>query len=47
MLFMDCNKVTSIGANALSDCLKNKQDLRVLNIDNNQIGPDGAVKLAE
>ena len=38
MLFLDNNKITAVGARSLSDCLKNKQDLRVLNIDYNDIG---------
>ena len=46
MLFLDTNKITAGGAEGLSECLKNKQDLRVFNIDNNNIGRDGALKLA-
>lgn len=46
MLFLDSNKITQRGAEGLSECLKNKQDLRVFNIDNNFIGPQGAIKLA-
>lgn len=42
MLFLDSNKITSKGSLGLAECLKNKQDLRVFNIDNNQIGPEGA-----
>ena len=42
MLFLDNNKISSVGARSLSDCLKNKQDLRVLNIDYNDIGAQGA-----
>ena len=47
MLFLDNNKISANGATALADCLKNKQDLRVLNIDHNNIGPEGARKVAE
>ena len=46
MLFLDTNQITQKGADGLSECLKNKQDLRVFNIDSNQIGAEGAVKLA-
>jgi Ran GTPase-activating protein (RanGAP) involved in mRNA processing and transport len=46
MLFLDTNSITAKGSDGLSECLKNKQDLRVFNIDNNQIGPQGAVNLA-
>ena len=46
MLFLDSNLITSAGADGLSECLKNKQDLRVFNIDNNSIGKEGAIKLA-
>lgn len=46
MLFLDNNQISDKGAEGLAECLKNKQDLRILNIDNNQIGPDGAKKLA-
>jgi hypothetical protein len=35
MLFLDNNKITDIGAEGLAECLKNKQDLRIFNIDNN------------
>jgi len=47
MLFLDNNKISPSGASALAECLKNKQDLRVLNIDHNHIGPQGAQKVAE
>jgi|TARA_B110000305_G_C19204312_1_gene522736 Ran GTPase-activating protein (RanGAP) involved in mRNA processing and transport len=46
MLFLDSNAITEDGAEGLSECLKNKQDLRVFNIDNNNIGAKGALKLA-
>jgi Ran GTPase-activating protein (RanGAP) involved in mRNA processing and transport len=46
MLFLDSNNITEAGADGLSECLKNKQDLRVFNIDNNNIGPTGAIRLA-
>ena len=46
MLFLDNNDITVKGADGLAECLRNKQDLRVLNIDNNNIGPEGAKKLA-
>ena len=46
MLFLDNNKITDAGADGLAECLKNKQDLRILNIDNNQIGALGAKKLS-
>ena len=42
MLFLDNNKLTEVGAKQIAECLKNKQDLRVLNIDHNNIGPKGA-----
>jgi NLR family CARD domain-containing protein 3 len=35
MLFLDNNKISDLGADGLAECLKNKQDLRILNIDNN------------
>jgi Ran GTPase-activating protein (RanGAP) involved in mRNA processing and transport len=35
MLFLDNNRFSDAGAEGLAECLKNKQDLRVLNIDNN------------
>lgn len=35
MLFIDNNKITDAGAEGLAECLKNKQDLRIFNIDNN------------
>ena len=47
MLFLDGNKISPLGARFMADCLKNKQDLRVLNIDGNQIGPEGAKLVAE
>ena len=47
MLFLDNNKITSTGAGYIADCLKSKQNLRVLNIDENNIGPDGARFVAE
>lgn len=46
MLFLDSNLITEKGSEGLSECLKNKQDLRVFNIDNNNIGKGGAIKLA-
>jgi hypothetical protein len=46
MLFLDSNCITAKGSEGLSECLKNKQDLRVFNIDNNNIGPMGAINLA-
>ena len=47
MLFLDNNRISDQGAHHLAECLKNKQDLRVLNIDHNNIGPEGARSLAE
>ena len=47
MLFLDNNKISAAGSAALADCLKNKQDLRVLNIDHNNIGAEGAQRVAE
>jgi Ran GTPase-activating protein (RanGAP) involved in mRNA processing and transport len=47
MLFLDNNKISERGAELLAECLKNKQDLRVLNIDRNNIGPAGAKAIAE
>jgi hypothetical protein len=46
MLFLDSNRISPKGADGLTECLKNKQDLRVFNIDNNNIKAQGAVKLA-
>lgn len=47
MLFLDSNRITESGATSVADCLKNKQDLRVFNIDNNHIGVNGAAKVSE
>lgn len=47
MLFLDSNNITEKGSEGLAECLKNKQDLRVFNIDNNAIGRTGAVRLAQ
>jgi Ran GTPase-activating protein (RanGAP) involved in mRNA processing and transport len=47
MLFLDNNEISETGAEALAECLKNKQDLRVFNIDNNDIGPKGARLVSE
>ena len=46
MLFLDSNKITDRGSDGIAECLKNKQDLRVFNIDNNNIKGVGAKKLA-
>jgi Ran GTPase-activating protein (RanGAP) involved in mRNA processing and transport len=46
MLFLDSNQITEKGSEGLAECLKNKQDLRVFNIDNNSIGRTGAIRLA-
>ena len=42
MLFLDNNNITSGGAAYIAECLRSKQNLRVLNIDQNNIGPEGA-----
>jgi hypothetical protein len=47
MLFLDNNRITEAGAASVADCLKNKQDLRVFNIDYNHIGVNGAAKVSE
>ena len=47
MLFLDNNNITAQGAAFIADCLKSKQNLRVLNIDYNDIGPEGARFVAE
>jgi hypothetical protein len=47
MLFLDNNRITEAGAVSVADCLKNKQDLRVFNIDYNHIGVNGAAKVSE
>ena len=47
-LFLDNNRFSGEeAAQGLAECLKNKQDLRILNLDNNKIGEEGAIHIAK
>lgn len=47
-LFLDNNRLSGEeSAQGLAEALKNKQDLRILNLDNNNIGEEGAIHISK